>query len=270
MPILHLKRQHLSLEVEWKGKKYRVVRVLQQRPISIVLLVEWAHDPYRVIKLYPKRDERHLYKGGFEAESKAYRILRDARCKVVPRYHGSCHSAKLVYPPETTILPEDRLCGGHPAIMLQYLDGKLVIPDNNNFTLLVAQKALEALDDIHKLGICHGDINDNWLIRNLMFLKNEEVAWFDFEHSQISDKQDALSFEQELAEELMGTNSYLYKAAKTKQEQNAKPFSFDRWKIALPCVVAIFFTTLRSVIPISLTIVLNIVQDIYPGWLLSN
>ncbi|KAF8530261.1 hypothetical protein BU17DRAFT_78898 [Hysterangium stoloniferum] len=265
MPILQLKRQPISLKVEWKAKQYTVVRVLQQRPISIVLLVEWAHDTYRVIKFYPKRDERHLYKRGFEVERKVYRILRDARCKVVPWYHGSCHSTKLVYPPNTTILPEDRLCGVHPAIMLEYLDGDLVIPGNNNFTLLVAQKALEALHDIHKLGICHGDIYDNRLIRNLMFLKNGEVAWFDFEYSEISDEQDALSFEQGLAEELMGENSHLYKTAKTKQEQNARPFSFDRW-LALPSVVVIFFTTLFSVIPVSLMTASNIVQGMnYPG-----
>jgi len=44
---------------------------------------------------------------------------------------------------------------------------------------------------------------------------------------ETSDEQDALSFEQGLAEELMDTDSYLYKATKTKQEQNPGSISFD-------------------------------------------
>jgi hypothetical protein len=82
--------QHISLKVDRIGHKYDVVYVLQQRPISIVLVVEWEDGIYHVIKKdlavrsisllldcdqYPRRDERHLYKRGFEAERKVYKLL---------------------------------------------------------------------------------------------------------------------------------------------------------------------------------------------------
>jgi RIO-like serine/threonine protein kinase len=97
--------------------------------------------------------------------------------------------------------------------MLEYLDGKLVVPSNKSFSSAVAQKALHTLQDIHKIAIYHGDIYDNRLICNLMLLKNGEVVWFDFEHSKTNENETAHSFVHALAEELLGEDSYLHKCA---------------------------------------------------------
>jgi RIO-like serine/threonine protein kinase len=100
--------------------------------------------------------------------------------------------------------------GAQRAIMLQYLDGQLVTPCNRNFTSSVAEKALLALQSIHELGICHGDVYCNRYIRNLMLLQNGDVAWIDFEHSVMAEKAHQwLSLEKEVVEELMGKDGRL-------------------------------------------------------------
>jgi len=69
--------------------------------------------------------------------------------------------------------------------MIEFLDVEMIMFDN--LSRSVAMNTLRALEQIHKLSICHGDISDYGcdLFRNIMLLRNREVKWIDFEHSWV-------------------------------------------------------------------------------------
>ena len=85
--------------------------------------------------------------------------------------------------------------------MLQYLDGDLVTPDN--FT---GQKALQGLEHIHQLPICHGDFNTFLWARNFMLMRDDTVKLIDFEHSSVESTETQIENEWKLAVRILGSH----------------------------------------------------------------
>jgi serine/threonine protein kinase len=150
---------------------------------------------------FPKREERGFYKGGFASERRAYQTFRSSNCTAVPAFFGSTSSLIVSYP--DNIPQHDRLFGKQNAIMIELLDAEMITFDN--LSRSVATKTLHALEQIHKLSICHGDISDYGcdLFRNVMLLRNGEVKWIDFEHSWV-DAGEEIRLEMAVALEMWG------------------------------------------------------------------
>lgn len=51
MPCLRRPGRKTELKINWKGQILTVVKILQQRPIAIVVLVEWKGNKQRVVKI---------------------------------------------------------------------------------------------------------------------------------------------------------------------------------------------------------------------------
>ncbi|TFK33691.1 hypothetical protein BDQ12DRAFT_670026 [Crucibulum laeve] len=102
--------------------------------------------------------------------------------------------------------------------MLEYLNGELLLP--HNATKKAAAKAINYLQEIHNLSICHGDtaMYDGRIDtpRNLMLLTNGDVKWFDFEHSSTNASSEDLKEEIATVSKLIGPKSSLWKWLKLK------------------------------------------------------
>jgi hypothetical protein len=158
---------------------------------------------------YPKREEPKYYGAGYANERRAYQIFRSSNCTAVPTYLGSTSSLTASYLEKTTIPWHERLLGKQRAIILEFLDAEMITFEK--LTRSVARMALEALEQIHDLSICHGDICEyGWdLFRNVMLLNNGEVKWIDFEHSWV-DSGDEITFEMEVALSMWGPNGCVW------------------------------------------------------------
>ncbi|TFK33690.1 hypothetical protein BDQ12DRAFT_690760 [Crucibulum laeve] len=203
-----------GFSVQFRDKTYEVERVLQVRPISVVLVVHGPSEPIRrIIKIYPKINQIGFFRRGFQKECRAYRILRAADCKHVPYYYGCTSSLTVLYPPNSRVPADDRLNGEQNAIMLEYFDGELFLPQNA--TEEAAAKALIYLQEIHSLSICHGDIYYYEARidtpRTLMLLTNGDVRWIDFEHSSTNASSEDLKDEMAVVADLIGPTGILWK-----------------------------------------------------------
>ncbi|TDL26737.1 hypothetical protein BD410DRAFT_783850 [Rickenella mellea] len=202
--------------VKFHGKSYKVNRVLNDRPIAIVLDVSRGKKR-RIIKIFPPVLHRGLYKQGFKNELLAYRTFREQRCTVVPLLWGSTATLTVKYPEGTANVPDScKLEGNQRAIMLEYLDGEMLEP--RNATVDATTKALQYLNEIHSLGIYHGDVHNfgcrDGTPRNVMILNNGDVRWIDFEHSQKGANDDEMDEEQKVVECSIGPTGYIWQTRK--------------------------------------------------------
>jgi len=131
----------------------------------------------------------------------------------VPAFFGSTSSLIVSYPNNTHIPQHDRLFGKQNAIMIEFLDAEMITFDN--LSRSVATNTLRALEQIHKLSICHGDISDYGcdLFRNVMLLRNGEVKWIDFEHSWV-DSGEEIRLEMAVALEMWGPKGCIWNNGK--------------------------------------------------------
>lgn len=131
---------------------------------------------------YPRPIKHGLYEKGFMNEVHAYKTFRVSNCEVVPLFLGSTQSLIAEYPEITNVSVDRKLRGEQRTIMLEYLDGKMLLPCNTTEEAMA--KAIQYLDEIHKLSIFHSDVHTFRVgtPRNVMLLKNGEVRWIDFEH----------------------------------------------------------------------------------------
>jgi len=112
----------------------------------------------------------------------------------------------MEYPENTNVPLSFRLCGPQRAIMLEYLDGEMLSPDNATEEAMA--KAIQHLRIIH-----HGDIHQFMAgtPRNVMLLKNADVKWIDFEHSRIGASADDLEFELRVVNAAIGPKGLLWR-----------------------------------------------------------
>ncbi|PBK98861.1 hypothetical protein ARMGADRAFT_1025218 [Armillaria gallica] len=181
--VLREPHRKLDLRLQWKGKTLVVERILSQSDIAIVFCAKLESGERCIVKVFPIVEMRGFYRNGFRSEVHVYRKLRHISGTVAPRFLGSCLTTRLIYPSDSRIPEEERLCGDQKAIMLQYLDGEILTP--YNFTPELGEKALQGLKCLHELSILHGDLQNDYWVRNVMVLKDSSVKWFDFEHSLV-------------------------------------------------------------------------------------
>ncbi|TDL26577.1 hypothetical protein BD410DRAFT_526066 [Rickenella mellea] len=135
---------------------------------------------------------------------------------VVPLFLGSTTTLTVEYPADANVPDDLRLDGNQRAIMLEYLDGEMLLP--SNATVDATSKALQYMNEIHSLGIQHGDVHHfgcrDGTPRNLMILKDGDVRWIDFEHSRKGVKDEDLDMEQRLVDELLGPTGLLWTTRK--------------------------------------------------------
>lgn len=84
-----------------------------------------------------------------------------------------------MYPSNSHVAEGNRLLGEHNAIMIEYLTGEQMTPEN--FTEELGSKALEGLSFLHEKSILHGDINDWNRVRNVFIEKGGHIKWYDFD-----------------------------------------------------------------------------------------
>jgi RIO-like serine/threonine protein kinase len=128
----------------------------------------------------------------------------------VPYFFGSTTSLTAIYPEDTNIPSDKRICGEQRAIMVDYFDGKMI--DYDDLTPAVAAKALRGLEEIHALSICHGDMYESQctLMRNVMVSVSGDVKWIDFEHSMIDAAEEIIKEEQAVAQALWGLDGTVW------------------------------------------------------------
>lgn len=104
-----------------------------------------------------------------------------------------------------------KLCGPQRAIMLEYLDGELLSPDNATEEAMA--KAIQYLRTIHDLSLHHGDVHQFIVVtpRNVMLLKNADVKWIDFERSRIGASAVDLEFELRVVNAAIGPKGLLWR-----------------------------------------------------------
>lgn len=90
-------------------------------------------------------------------EVRAYKLLRASNCTVVPRFLGSSNSLIAEYPDNTNVPLDNRLCGSQRAILLESVDGEMLLPDNA--TEVATEKTIQYLERIHNLSLLHGDVH---------------------------------------------------------------------------------------------------------------
>lgn len=104
-----------------------------------------------------------------------------------------------------------RLYGEQRAILLEYLDGEMLLPDNATDESMA--KAIQYLERIHELSLLHGDVHQFMVgtPRNVMLLKNGDVKWIDFERSQIGAQEEELEFELGVVKAVIGPKGLLWR-----------------------------------------------------------
>jgi hypothetical protein len=160
---------------------------------------------------YPKLVDAGSYKKGFTNEVRAYKLFRTSNCKVVPLFLGSTQSLTAEYQEDTNVPQSRRLCGKQRAVMLEYLDGEMLLPCNATEEAMA--KAIEYLERIHELSLLHGDVHAFGVgtPRNVMLLKNGDVKWIDFEHSQLGAQTEDLEEERAVVQAAIGPKGLLWR-----------------------------------------------------------
>ena len=104
----------------------------------------------------------------------------------------------------------EQLYGEQCAILLEYLDRKMLLPDNATDESMV--KAIQYLERKHELSLLHGDIHQFMVGTpcNMMFLKNGDIEWIDSKHSQIGAQEEELEFELGVVKAVIGLKGLLW------------------------------------------------------------
>jgi tRNA A-37 threonylcarbamoyl transferase component Bud32 len=124
---------------------------------------------------------------------------------------GSTQALTTEYPEGTNMSLSSRLCGEQRAILLEYLDREMLLPDNATEESMV--KAIQYLERIHELSLLHGDVHQFMVstLRNMMLLTNGDVKWIDFERSQIGAPVEELEFELGVVKAVIGPKGLLWR-----------------------------------------------------------
>ena len=90
-------------------------------------------------------------------EVHTYKLFCTSNCTTIPLFLGSTQPVTVEYPDNMNMPTSSRLCCEQHAILLEYLDREMLLPDNATDESLV--KVIQYLKRIYELLLLHGDVH---------------------------------------------------------------------------------------------------------------